>query len=118
MDILATNVKKHIIPASQLPGEKKLYFSVIGDVPLGDNQSVLLHYTANQPYATLYVYDNMADLLPYLQVEQNAKINVFETVTPEDTVSFKEEVTTDTPKDDPEEAAKEASGDEVDASQD
>lgn len=113
MDTLTTNskVQRHIIPASQLPGTKKLYFSVIGDVPLGDNQSVLLHYTTNQPYATLYVYDDMADLLPYLQIEQNAKISVFETVDTKDTVSFKEE------KED-KEVVKQSSGDEVDVSQD
>lgn len=108
MDTPATNkVQRYIIPAGQLPGNKKLYFSVIGDVPLGDNQAVLLHYTNNQPYATLYTYEDMADLLPFLQVEQNAKIHVFKDIEDEDTESSST---------DPE-APKEGAGDKADVPQ-
>ena len=73
-------VHRYTVPAEQLSGKKKLYFSQVGDVPVGDNESVLLHFTAGKAYATIYVYSDMADVVPYLAVEQNARINVFKTV--------------------------------------
>ena len=73
-------VRRYTVPAEQLPGKKKLLLSLAGDIPIGDNESVFLHFVAGKSYATIYVYSDMADLVPYLAVEQNAKINVFKAI--------------------------------------